>query len=75
MRIKEFKEALAIREKRISQLEGDLSIAHTNLDFERCAQIQVEELFDTQKLQIESGAVEQYKDSIEYKDEMRLGIT
>lgn len=54
VRIKELEKMLAIRKKkRISPLEGDLSITHNDLDIMRCAQIQTKKLSNTRKLHIE----------------------
>lgn len=59
-------------------MEGDLSTNHNDLDSERYAQIQAEELSYTLQLHIKLVTVEHYKDSIEYQDElgtMWLGCT
>lgn len=62
--------ALAIEKKRTNQLEGDLSIAHANLNIKRCARIQAKKLSDAQKLNIKSTIVELFKDSKRYQDEL-----
>lgn len=47
----------------VKRLEGEL-------DKERCAKRQAKELYDAQKLQIKSIAMQHFKDSVEYQDEL-----
>lgn len=63
-------EQVFIGKTRINELEGELSTIHTELDVERHARIQTEELLNAQKLQIEFMAVEHYKECQKHKDKL-----
>lgn len=62
---------LFVGKTKISELEGELSPAHTKLNVEKCARIQTKELSNARKLQIEFTIIKHYKKCLEYQDKLK----